>query len=89
MNIRRINLNLLITLDALLTERHVSRAAQKVFITQPAMSNSLAQLRELFKDKLLVRSSKGMELTPRAIEIAPKIKNILQHPTCFLPCMHW
>jgi len=72
------NLNLLITLDALLTERHVSRAAGKVFITQPAMSNSLTQLRELFKDKLLIRSGNSMELTPLAIDIAPKIKNILQ-----------
>jgi DNA-binding transcriptional LysR family regulator len=92
MNIRNINLNLLITLDALLTERHVSRAADKVFITQPAMSNSLTQLRELFNDQLLVRSGKNMELTPLAIEIAPKIKNILQqiedtviHPTVFDP----
>lgn len=92
MNIRKINLNLLITLDALLTERHVSRAADKVFITQPAMSNSLVQLRELFKDQLLVRSGKNMELTPLALSIAPKIKNILQeientvlHPEVFNP----
>lgn len=78
MNIHRINLNLLIALDALLTERHVSRAAQKIFITQPAMSNSLLQLRELFNDELLVRSGKNMLPTPLALEILPKIKQIMQ-----------
>lgn len=78
MNIHRMNLNLLIALDALLTERHVSRAAQKIFITQPAMSNSLIQLRELFKDKLLVRDGKNMIPTSLALELAPKIKQIIQ-----------
>lgn len=78
MNIRKINLNLLIALDALLTEQNVSRAAQKIFITQPAMSNALTQLRELFQDELLTRSGKKMLATPLAIEIAPKIRQILQ-----------
>lgn len=77
MNIKKINLNLLIALDALLSEQSVSRAAEKIFITQPAMSNSLTQLRQLFNDKLLVRSGNQMKLTPFAQDIAPKIRNIL------------
>jgi DNA-binding transcriptional LysR family regulator len=78
MNIRKLNLNLLKALDALLTEKHVSKAANKLFITQPAMSNVLAQLRSLFKDKILVPSFHGMMPTPFALEIAPKIKSILE-----------
>lgn len=78
MNIRKINLNLLVVLDALLSEGNVSRAARKIFITQPAMSNALNQLRDLFKDPLLVRSGRAMIPTPLAVEIAPKIKQILQ-----------
>ncbi len=77
MNIKKINLNLLIALDALLSEQNVSRAADKIFITQPAMSNSLTQLRQLFNDKLLVRSGNKMKLTPLAEDLSPKIKNIL------------
>lgn len=78
MNIRKVNLNLLIALDALLTMRNVSRAAEKIFITQPALSNALTQLRTLFNDQLLVRTGRKMVLTPLAVEIAPEVKQVLE-----------
>ena len=61
-----LNLNLLVALDALLSERNVTRAARRVGLTQPAMSQTLARLRELFADPLLVRQGRSMVLTPRA-----------------------
>jgi DNA-binding transcriptional LysR family regulator len=61
-----LNLNLLVALDALLSERNVTRAARRVGVTQPAMSQTLARLRDLFADPLLVRRGRGMRLTPRA-----------------------
>ena len=61
-----LNLNALVALDALLSERNVTRAARRVGITQPAMSQSLARLRELFGDPLLARKGRSMVLTPRA-----------------------
>ena len=61
-----LNLNALVALDALLAERNVTRAAKRIGITQPAMSQSLARLRELFDDPLLVRKGRAMVLTPRA-----------------------
>ena len=77
MNLSKINLNLLVALDALLTERHVTRAAQKVFITQSAMSVALAQLRELLGDELLVRRHKEMVPTPRALVLQPEVSRLL------------
>lgn len=61
-----LNLNVLVALDALLSERNVTRAARRVGITQPAMSQTLARLRDLFSDPLLVRRGRSMVLTPRA-----------------------
>jgi DNA-binding transcriptional LysR family regulator len=61
-----LNLNLLVALDALLSERNVTKAARRVGITQPAMSQTLGRLRELFADPLLIRKGRGMVLTPRA-----------------------
>jgi DNA-binding transcriptional LysR family regulator len=60
-----LNLNALVALNALLSERHVSRAARRIGITQPAMSQALARLRDLFGDPLLVRKGREMVLTPR------------------------
>lgn len=77
MNISRVDLNLLVYLDVLLHEQNVSRAAEQLGITQPAMSNGLKRLRELFNDPLLIRSSDGMKPTERALEIQPKIRQIL------------
>ncbi len=61
-----LNLNALVALDALLTECNVTKAARRVKITQPAMSQALARLRELFDDPLLVRKGRTMVRTPRA-----------------------
>ena len=78
MNISRINLNLLVAFDALLSEQHVTRAGEKIHITQSAMSSALAQLRELFDDPLLIREGKSMQPTPRALALAPLIRQILK-----------
>lgn len=63
--LRRIDLNLLLALHALLTEKHVTRAALRLHKSQPAVSHSLAQLREHFNDPLLVRKGGKLELTAR------------------------
>ena len=60
MNIAKVDLNLLVYLDVLLREGSVTKAANQLSITQPAMSNGLKRLRDLFKDPLLVRTSDGM-----------------------------
>jgi len=65
-----INLNLLVSLDALLTEKNVTKAARRLGVTQSAMSHSLRRLRDMFNDQLLVSSSSGMVLTPRAERLA-------------------
>jgi len=77
MNISKIDLNLLIYLDVLLREKNVTRAANQLNITQPAMSNGLKRLRILFKDPVLVRTSDGMVPTERARALAPAIRKIL------------
>ena len=66
MNLAALDLNLLVALDALLSEAHVGRAAARVGLSQPAMSHALARLRDLMGDALLVRVGSRMEPTPRA-----------------------
>jgi DNA-binding transcriptional LysR family regulator len=66
MNLAALDLNLLVTLDALLREGSVSRAADRVGLSQPAASHALRRLREVMGDPLLVRAGTRMELTPRA-----------------------
>ena len=66
MNLRTIDLNLLVLLQALLEERHVSRAARRVGLSQPAMSNALDRCRQMFGDPLLERRGTAMRLTARA-----------------------
>lgn len=78
MNLRSVDLNLLVALDALLTERHVTRAAERVGLSQPAMSNALGRLRHLFKDELLVRTARGMQTTPRAESLAAPLRQLLK-----------
>ncbi len=73
----KVDLNLLISLQVLLEERSVSRAAERLFITQPAMSKTLSRLRQLFDDPLFTRSSHGMRPTPRARELAGDLAGIL------------
>jgi DNA-binding transcriptional LysR family regulator len=76
-NLGRIDLNLLVHLDALLTERSVTRAAARGGIGQSAMSHNLARLRELFGDELLTRGSDGMRLTPRAVTLLEPVRTML------------
>ena len=77
MNVNRIDLNLLVYLDALLRERNVTQAANQLNLSQPAMSNGLRRLREVFGDPLLVRTSEGMTPTERALELAPVVREVL------------
>lgn len=70
LNMRAVNLNLLPVLSALLEERNVTRAARRLGLTQPAVSNALAQLRGLLDDPILVRSGSRMVPTERALCLA-------------------
>jgi DNA-binding transcriptional LysR family regulator len=67
MDIKRLDFNLLVTLDALLAERSVSRAARRLNLSQPALSAQLARLREMLGDPLFVPSHRGMTPTPLAL----------------------
>jgi DNA-binding transcriptional LysR family regulator len=77
MNLSRVDLNLLVYLDVLLREKNVTRAAELLGITQPALSNGLRRLRTLLDDPLLVRTSEGMSPTDRALELQPQIREVL------------
>ncbi|MCG4453095.1 MULTISPECIES: LysR family transcriptional regulator [unclassified Pseudomonas] len=68
-DLRRLDLNLLIVFETLMHERSVTRAAEKLFLGQPAISAALARLRSLFDDPLFVRTGRSMEPTARAEEI--------------------
>lgn len=72
-----LDLNLLVALRALLAERHVTRAATRVGLSQPAMSHALARLRELLGDPLLVRTPRGMRPTPRAEAMTAPLERAL------------
>lgn len=76
-NLRSVDLNLLVALDALLDEVHVSRAAARIGLSQPAMSNALDRCRYLFKDALLERGQRAMRLTPKAESLRSPLKNVL------------
>ena len=75
--LHRIDLNLLVYLDVLLRECNVTQAANQLGLSQPAMSNGLRRLRDLFNDPLLVRTSDGMTPTARALELEPLVRDIL------------
>ncbi len=76
-DLRRFDLNLLVALDILVSERSVTAAARRMGIGQPAMSNALARLREMFDDPLLIRTSTGMQPTGRALDLAGPVSRIL------------
>ncbi len=76
-NLAGIDLNLLTPLAALLEERHVSRAARRAGLSQPAMSRALARMREAFGDELLVRGTHGYELTQRAEQLRQELETLL------------
>jgi DNA-binding transcriptional LysR family regulator len=73
-NLSRIDLNLLVAFDAVLTERSVTRAAARVGLGQSAMSHNLARLRRLFGDELLTRGPDGMRPTPRALALVNPVR---------------
>jgi DNA-binding transcriptional LysR family regulator len=73
-----LNLNLLVALDALLSERNVTRAGKKIGIAQSSMSHALSSLREIFDDPLLVRSPEGMIPTPRAEQLEAPLRDALE-----------
>lgn len=78
MNLYRINLNLLKVFVVLMRERHVSVAAERLHLTQPAVSNALRQLRDLFQDELLIRAPKKMIPTQKALYLAPLVEQALR-----------
>ena len=78
MDLKAVDLNLLKAFDALMTERAVTRAGQRIGLSQPAMSAALLRLRELFRDPLFIRTQTGMEPTLRATELALPIQNALR-----------
>lgn len=88
MNISRVDLNLLVYFDVLLREGSVTKAAQQLGITQPAMSNGLRRLRDLFSDPLMVRTSEGMTATERALELQPLIRKALSDLEMALQPVH-
>lgn len=77
-DIRKIDLNLLVVLDALLDERNVTRAAQRLGYTQPTISGMLARLRDLFGDPLFVRAQRGLIPTPRALALAGPLRELIE-----------
>jgi DNA-binding transcriptional LysR family regulator len=76
-HLRSIDLNLLHALHALLEERHVTRAAKRCFLTQPAMSRALDRLRESFGDPLLLRVGRVYERTARGERLLRDLENLL------------
>ena len=78
MNLRSIDLNLLVVLRALVEECSVSRAGQRIGLSQSATSHALGRLRLLLQDELLVRAPTGMEPTPRALRLAGQVRSILE-----------
>ncbi|MEK8027515.1 MAG: hypothetical protein RLY78_2929 [Pseudomonadota bacterium] len=77
MRFNRLDLNLLVALDALLTERSITRAAERLNLSPSATSNALARLREYFDDELLVQVGRRMEPTPRAEGLADAVRDVL------------
>ena len=76
MHLNRFDLNLLIALDALLREKNVTRAGERVYLSQSTMSGALQRLRDNFGDELLMRAGRELELTPRALALVDSIRDI-------------
>ena len=77
----RIDLNLLVALQVLIQEKNVTRAAERLFVTQPAMSKTLNRLRNLLDDELFIRSSHGLIPTPKTLELEKPVDKILSELT--------
>lgn len=78
MNIRNFDLNLLVIFDALMRERNVSRVADQLALSQPAISNALNRLRSLLDDQLLIRTAQGMQPTALALSLEAPIRQAIQ-----------
>lgn len=76
-SLRHFDLNLLLVFEMLMRERHVTRAAEKLHLSQPALSHALKRLREALDDPLLVRSGQGLQPTPRALALLPVVQQSL------------
>jgi DNA-binding transcriptional LysR family regulator len=77
-DVRSLDLNLLRALAVLLEEQNASRAAERLHVTQPAVSGMLARLRNVFDDPLFVRTQRGLLPTPRAEALGPALKKLIQ-----------
>lgn len=77
LNFRTLDLNLLRVFDEVMAERNLTRAAEKLAITQPAVSNALRRLREALGDELVTRRGHGVEPTPRALALWPAVRQAL------------
>jgi DNA-binding transcriptional LysR family regulator len=91
-NLRQFDLNLLVALDVLLQEKNVTRAAERLFLSQPAMSGMLSRLRQGFGDQLLVRVGRNLEPTDFAASVAERVhgcvlelENLLEETRPFDP----
>lgn len=72
-DLRKVDINLIVVLDAILTERNLTRAGELIGMTQPAVSGALARLRQQYDDPILVRVGRGFELTARGEELVPLV----------------
>ncbi|RZF31669.1 LysR family transcriptional regulator [Paraburkholderia sp. UYCP14C] len=78
LDLTRFDLNLLVVLEALWAERHVGRAAERLHLSQSATSHALSRLRAAFSDQLFIRHPRGIEPTPLAIELMPRVAAALE-----------
>lgn len=79
MNLAQVDLNLLVALDAILTEKHLTRAGERLSLSQPTMSHTLARLRRMFDDELLTRVGRDYYLTPLAADLVEPLRDILKN----------
>lgn len=78
MNIRSVDLNLLVVFDAMVEHRSVTRAAEALNLSQPAMSAAVARLRAIFDDPLFVRAGAEMRPTPRAVDLSSPVRQVVR-----------
>jgi LysR family transcriptional regulator, nod-box dependent transcriptional activator len=77
MRLNKLDLNLLVALDTLLTEQSITRAAERMHLSQSAMSNALKRLRDYFQDDLLVQVGRRLEMTPRSKVLQEAVRDVL------------
>ncbi|KLK89647.1 hypothetical protein AA309_30240 [Microvirga vignae] len=77
MRFKGLDLNLLVALDALMTERNLTAAARSINLSQPAMSAAVGRLRAYFRDELFTMRGRELVITPRAAGLAPAVREAL------------